>query len=88
MDGCPAAWEMLPIPDGPLTVGIDGGYVRDWNEKKSHFEVIVGKSLLAFRRDDEKDIISPRASTLGLSRLWIPSPSGACSGCSNRKGIR
>jgi len=60
MEGCPAAWEMLPIPDGPLTVGIDGGYVRDWNEKKSHFEVIVGKSLLAFRRDDEKDIPSSK----------------------------
>src|SRR2546428_819571 len=60
MEGCPADWETLPIPDGPLTVGIDGGYVRDWNEKKSHFEVIVGKSLLAFRRDDEKDIPSSK----------------------------
>jgi hypothetical protein len=56
VEGCAADWETLPIPDGPITVGIDGGYVHDWHEKKSHFEVIVGKSILAFRREDEKDI--------------------------------
>jgi hypothetical protein len=51
VEGCLADWGRLPIPDGPITVGIDGGYVRDWDEKKGHFEVIVGKSILAFRRD-------------------------------------
>ena len=55
VEGCPANWATLPIPDGPLTVGIDGGYVRDWDEKKGHFEVIVGKSILAFHREDEED---------------------------------
>jgi hypothetical protein len=35
----------LPRPDGPITVGIDGGYVRDWTEKKRHFEVIAGKCV-------------------------------------------
>ena len=60
VEGCPADWATLPIPDGPLTVGIDGGYVRDWDEKKGHFEVIVGKSILAFRRDDEEDIPSSK----------------------------
>jgi hypothetical protein len=34
--------------------------VRDWNEKKRHFEVIVGKSTLAFKRDDEEDIPSSK----------------------------
>jgi hypothetical protein len=29
----------------PITVGIDGGYVRHWDNKKTNFEVIVGKSL-------------------------------------------
>jgi len=58
IDGCPRDWEQLAIPDGPITVGIDGGYVRDWDEQKGHFEVIVGKSLLAFRRDDEEDLPS------------------------------
>jgi hypothetical protein len=28
IDSCPAQWGRLPLPDGPLTVGIDGGYVR------------------------------------------------------------
>ena len=41
---CPAEWKELPQPGGPMTVGIDGGYVRDWNNKKSNFEVIVGRS--------------------------------------------
>lgn len=31
-------------PDKPLTVGIDGGYVRDCRKKKGNFEVIVAKS--------------------------------------------
>src|SRR5215510_11392166 len=60
VEGCPADWETLPIPDGPLTVGIDGGYVRNWEEKQQHFEVIVGKSILAFRRDDEEDLASSK----------------------------
>ena len=41
--GCPMEWGQLPKPDKPLTVGIDGGYVRDCRQKKNHFEVIVGK---------------------------------------------
>ncbi len=35
----------LPKPERTMVVGIDGGYVRDWNEKKTIFEVIVGKSV-------------------------------------------
>jgi hypothetical protein len=54
------SWETLPIPDGPITVGIDGGYVRSWEEKQQHFEVIVGKSILAFQREDEEDIPSSK----------------------------
>src|SRR5919197_4452411 len=55
LEGCPRDWEALPIPDGPLTVGIDGGYVRDWDAKKHNFEVIVGKSTLAFKRNEDED---------------------------------
>ena len=60
VDGCPATWETLPIPDGPLTVGIEGGSVRNWEAKKQQFEVIVGKSMLAFKREDEEDIPSSK----------------------------
>ena len=28
IEGCPRDWEELPIPDLPLTVGLDGGYVH------------------------------------------------------------
>ncbi len=45
IEGCPAAWAKLPRPPAPLTIGIDGCYVRDWEDKKTHFEVIVGKSM-------------------------------------------
>jgi len=36
-----------------LTVGIDGGYVKAQGSEQGWFEVIAGKSILAFRRDDE-----------------------------------
>ena len=37
--------EQLPNPEGPITVGIDGGYVRSREANQSHFEVTVGKSV-------------------------------------------
>ncbi|MDF1530093.1 MAG: hypothetical protein P1R74_13315 [Sedimenticola sp.] len=46
--GCIAEWEALSPPDGRLTVGLDGGYVRSCEGKDlkaSWFEVIVGKSV-------------------------------------------
>jgi hypothetical protein len=38
-----------PPPDGPLFVGMDGGYVR--GREQGWFEVIAGKSLVSFHRD-------------------------------------
>jgi hypothetical protein len=55
----------LPVPDGPLTVGIDGGYVRG-QHKQGHFEVIAGKSILAFKRDEEE---APELS--GRCFAWV-----------------
>ena len=51
INGCPAMWRDPPYPEGPIVVGIDGGYIRNWNDKKSHFEVVVGKSIPE-KRDD------------------------------------
>jgi hypothetical protein len=45
IDGCPASWCQLPHPEGRIVVGLDGGYLRDWGEKTSNFEVIVGRSM-------------------------------------------
>jgi len=48
IEGDPSEWERLPRPEGFFIVGIDGGYVRNWLDKKHNFEVIVGKSMLSF----------------------------------------
>jgi len=45
IDGCQADWASLPIPEGRIVVGRDGGYVRDWEDRKTNFEVIVGRSV-------------------------------------------
>ena len=48
IEGCPSQWAALPPPTAPLTVGIDGGYVRERegkNRKAGPFEIIVGKSI-------------------------------------------
>jgi hypothetical protein len=50
IDGCERDWEQLPVPDLPLTVGIDGGYVHSCTQssrKQGWFEVIAGKSVTA-----------------------------------------
>ena len=49
--GCPRDWGELPIPDGPMIVGIDGGFVRS-KKKGKFFEVIAGKSMLSFKRGE------------------------------------
>src|SRR5467141_2053228 len=53
IEGEPSDWDFLPPPEGFFTVGIDGGYVRNWVDKKHNFEVIVGKSILSFQEDEE-----------------------------------
>jgi hypothetical protein len=45
IDGCPAEWAELPIPEGRIVVGLDGGYIRDWDDRKANFELIVGRSM-------------------------------------------
>jgi hypothetical protein len=40
-----------PLPQGSVIAGIDGGYVRNWHDKKHNFEVVVGKSMAADRDD-------------------------------------
>ncbi len=44
-DSCPQDWADLPIPDGRIVVGLDGGYIRDRDDRKKNFELIVGRSL-------------------------------------------
>jgi hypothetical protein len=72
VEGCPNDWGRWPIPDGPITVGVDGGYVRDWEEKQHHFEVIVGKSTLTFQREEEHDV--PSSKCFGFVRSYDTKP--------------
>ncbi len=64
--------NLLPIPNGPLSVGLDGGIVRARRgttgaKAANLFEVIAGKSILAFRRDDPEDI-PPSSKCFALVR--------------------
>ncbi len=72
VDGCQTDRDRLSIPDGPLSVGLDGGIVRarrgTTGAKTGHlFEVIAGKSILAFRRDDPEDV-PPSSKCFALVR--------------------
>ena len=64
IDGCPADWAKLPIPEGRIVVGLDGGYVRDWEDRKTNFEVIVGQSV-----SEDRD-----ARYIGLVHTYDPKP--------------
>src|SRR3954471_22683591 len=45
VEGNPADGKELPVPAGPIVVGIDGAYLRNWHDKGKKFEVIVGKAV-------------------------------------------
>ncbi len=45
IDGCPAEWAELPVPEGRIVAALDGGYVRNWDDRKINFELIVGRSV-------------------------------------------
>ena len=65
IEGEPSDGELLPPPADSFTVGIDGGYVRNWVDKKPKFEVIVGKSI---RRCDESaaEVEAPSLKRFGF----------------------
>ena len=49
IEDCPPDPARLPLPEGPVVVGIDGGYVRARERGRAHrdtnFEVVVGQSI-------------------------------------------
>lgn len=70
-EGTEEDWAEQPLPDGPMTVGIDGGFVRA-RRKAGFFEVIAGKSIVAFRRNEEQDI--PSAKRFGFVQTYDTKP--------------
>src|SRR5712691_6746833 len=70
-EGTEDEWAAQPTPDGPMTVGIDGGFVRA-RHKAGFFEVIAGKSIVAFRRNEAQDI--PSAKRFGFVQTYDTKP--------------
>ena len=70
-EGTEDEWAVQPTPDGPMMVGIDGGMLRARN-KKGFFEVIAGKSILAFKRNEAHDI--PSAKCFGSVQTYDQKP--------------
>ncbi len=78
IDGCPAEHAQLPIPDGPLSVGLDGAIVRarrgaEGDKIGNLFEIITGKSILSFRRD-EPEGIPPESKSFGFVQGYDTKP--------------
>ncbi len=74
-EGVEEEWEQQPLPNGPMTVGIDGGYVRAAH-KQGWFEVIAGKSVVAFQEMSLERCRRP--SVLDLCKPTTKSRAGAC----------
>ena len=70
-EGSEEEWEQQPPPDGPITVGIDGGYVRAAH-KQGWFEVIAGKSVVACQREDTGEV--PSAKCFGFVQTYDTKP--------------
>jgi hypothetical protein len=70
-EGSEEDWEQQPLPDGPITVGLDGGYVRAAH-KQGWFEVIAGKTVVAFRREDPEEV--PSAKCFGFVQTYDEKP--------------
>ena len=63
--------EPNKLPDGPMTVGIDGGYVRGAH-KQGCFEVIAGRSVVAFRRAETDPVYT--AECFGFVQTYDEKP--------------
>src|SRR3954452_7380775 len=63
VEGDPADGKELPVPEGPIVVGIDGAYLRNWHDKAKKFEVIVGKSVPEVR--DHRYLVQTRDDNPG-----------------------
>jgi hypothetical protein len=76
--------ESATPPNGPLFVGIDGGYVR--GRGLGWFEVIAGKGVVSFHRDDQARIRLGAASL--SSRRSMKDHVPASSTCFLRQGMQ
>jgi hypothetical protein len=52
----------------PIVVGLDGGHVRNWADKKTSFEVVVGKSVPEDRENRYFGCVPTTGRSAGSSR--------------------
>jgi hypothetical protein len=45
ISACQNELDKLPKPGKPITIGIDGGYLKSWKNKNNNFEIIAGKTF-------------------------------------------
>ena len=73
IEDCSPDPVQLPLPEGPIVVGIDGGYVRAREpgrvRREANFEVVVGQSIA--RTATTVTSVSSRASTTGQSDACV-----------------
>ena len=77
-DGSEEAWAQQPLPDGAITVGLDGGFVRAAH-KQGWFEVIAGKEW--WRSDGTKRARCRLPSVSDSCKLTMRSPAGDYGSC-------
>ena len=78
-DGSEQDCEAEPPPDGPITVGIDGGFAQSAH-KEGFFKVIAGKSVVNFRRSDEEATSSSKCFSL-VQTFDEKNHDGGCGSC-------
>jgi hypothetical protein len=71
-DDGPAADQASPIAREAVIVGIDGGYLRNWHDKRKKFEVIVGKSMAEDRDNRYFGLVRSQDAAPKLRRQGLP----------------
>src|SRR5712692_6275406 len=77
-DRCPKDGSLSSRLEEPISVGLDGGYVRDWEQKHRHFEVIVGKSVPA----------NQPAKCFGFVQTYDPEPTQRLGALLQAQGVQ
>ena len=87
-DDGPAAGQASPIPREAIIVGIDGGYLRNWHDKRKKFEVIVGKSMAEDRDNRYFGLVRSQDAAPGASAPRSTTEPGAASGSAGHDADR
>jgi hypothetical protein len=88
-DGCRRDWEALSLPEEPITVGIDGSYLRQWENKYTTLKIgaLAGSAGFGGRLWSHPPPRFPQAflSWPVQGRQWpVHHPVWKRSGCSSR----